>query len=351
MKYLENLNTSQRAAVTAPLGPVSVLAGPGSGKTRVLTNRIQHLFYHHHFAPSRIRAVTFTQNGTQTMRERLDGDGIRDVRISTFHSLCRSIIDGHYQSVPGLVDLCKAAGVVIPFCWHLFQGKDKQPHLDWYKSDGRLTPDVALWIAFQYACVAFPQRMPPELDFTPEGYQRIVQAFRDIRSELRPVHGFVDVGMPELTLLGNYEGLCRFRDYVIKGFGYELQVADTLHPDYLYMVSEFSGGDPLLESYFIDAYHQLVERYAFIDFTAQIENPVPMLSEDTLPTLVECVNLGYRGYIDFQQSPSDNTRSGAEALLVPHSMKCRVLAVQMYGRMGLASIPEEDVLPLAKSLG
>ena len=71
MRYLDNLNTSQREAVTAPLGPVSVLAGPGSGKTRVLTNRIQHLFYNHNIAPPRIRAVTFTQNGTQTMRERL----------------------------------------------------------------------------------------------------------------------------------------------------------------------------------------------------------------------------------------------------------------------------------------
>ena len=270
MRYLENLNTSQRAAVTAPLGPVSVLAGPGSGKTRVLTNRIQHLFYNHNFTPSRIRAVTFTQNGTQTMRERLDGDGVRDVRISTFHSLCRSIIDAHYQRDPELVALCEAAGVVMPFCWHSFQRKENQPHLDWYKTDGRLTPDVAIWIAFQYACVAFSQRTSPELDFTLEGYQSIDAAFKDIKSALRPVHGFVDVGMPELTLLSNYEGLCRFRDYVMKAFGYELQVADELHPDYLYMVSQFSRGSPLLQRHFIDAYHQLVERYAFIDFTAQI---------------------------------------------------------------------------------
>ena len=270
MRYLDNLNTSQRAAVTAPLGPVSVLAGPGSGKTRVLTNRIQHLFYNHNFTPSRIRAVTFTQNGTQTMRERLDGDGVRDVRISTFHSLCRSIIDAHYQREPELVELCEAAGVLMPFCWHSFQKKENQPHLDWYKKDGRLTPDVAIWIAFQYACVAFSQCMHPELDFTSEGYQRVVAAFTDIRSELRPVHGFVDVGMPELTLLSNYEGLCRFRDYVMKAFGYELQVADELHPDYLYMVSQFSRASPLLQTHFIDVYHQLVERYAFIDFTAQI---------------------------------------------------------------------------------
>ena len=79
--------------------------------------------------------------------------------------------------------------------------------------------------------------------------------------------------------------------------------------------------------------------------------PVPLLSHDSMPTLVECVSLGYRGYIDFEQSPPDNTRSGAVALLVPHSMRYRVPAVQMYGRMGLGSIPEEDVLPLAKSLG
>ena len=270
MRYLDNLNTSQREAVTAPLGPVSVLAGPGSGKTRVLTNRIQHLFYTHNLTPSRIQAVTFTQNGTQTMRERLDGDGVRDVRISTFHSLCRSIIDKHFSREPELVALCKAAGVLMPFCWHSFQKKENQPHLDWYKRDGRLTPDVALWIAFQYACVAFSQRMHPELDFTTEGYQRIVRAFDDIKRELRPVHGFVDVGMPELTLLGNYEGLCGFRDYVQAVFGYELQVADELHPDYRYMVSEFSGCDPLLESHFIDAYHQLAARYVFLDFTSQI---------------------------------------------------------------------------------
>lgn len=269
MRYLDNLNTSQREAVTAPLGPVSVLAGPGSGKTRVLTNRIQHLFYTHNFAPSRIRAVTFTQNGTKTMRERLNGDGVQDVRISTFHSLCRSIIDDHYQREPELVALCKAAGVLMPFCWHSFQPKDKQPHLDWYKTNGRLTLDVAIWIAFQYACVAFSQRIPPELDFTSEGYQRVLWTFENVKRQLRPVHGFVNEGMPELTLLGNYEGLCGFRDYVQAVFGYELQVADELHPDYRSMVSDFSNNDPLLESHFIDAYHQLAARYVFLDFTSQ----------------------------------------------------------------------------------
>ena len=270
MKYLENLNTSQQKAVTAPLGPVSVLAGPGSGKTRVLTARIQHLFYNHNLAPSQIRAVTFTQNGTRTMRERLDGDGLKDVRISTFHSLCRSIIDGHFQRNAQLVDLCEAAGVEMPFCWHSLQPKAKQPHLEWYKKEGRLTSDTALWIAFQYACVAFLQKVPPRLDFTEAGYQRVTEAFAGVQQRLRPVHGFVNAGMPELALLGNFDGLCRFRDYVRMMFGYELQVADELHQDYQEMVSHFSKNDPRLETFFRKAYSQLVKRYAFFDFTAQV---------------------------------------------------------------------------------
>ena len=269
MEYLKNLNISQRTAVTAPLGPVSVLAGPGSGKTRVLTNRIQHLFYHHNLAPSRIRAVTFTQNGTRTMRQRLDNDNVKGVRISTFHSLCRSIIDAHFHRNQEIVSLCETAGVPMPFCWHSWQTKEKQPSLEWYKEDGSLTPDVALWISFQYACVAFLQQEPPNLDFTEAGYQRVVKTFKRVRSKLHPAHGFINVGMPELTSLGNYEGLCRFREYVRTVFGYELQVADELHPDYLDMVRDFSRRNPLLETYFQEAYHQLIERYAFLDFTAQ----------------------------------------------------------------------------------
>ena len=80
------------------------------------------------------------------------------------------------------------------------------------------------------------------------------------------------------------------------------------------------------------------------------EKPMPMLSKDTFPTLVECVNLGHRGYIDYKLSPADDTRSGPVALLVPHSMRSLVPAGQMYVHMGLADIPEDDVLPLAKSL-
>ena len=81
------------------------------------------------------------------------------------------------------------------------------------------------------------------------------------------------------------------------------------------------------------------------------EERMPLLSQDSFPTLIECVNLGNRGYIVFEQSPPDDTLSGPVALLVPHTMRTTAPAGQMYARMGFASIPEEDVLPLAKSLG
>ena len=87
-----------------------------------------------------------------------------------------------------------------------------------------------------------------------------------------------------------------------------------------------------------------------VDPSPLTEDLMPMFSKDTFPTLVECVNLGHRGYIDYKLSPADDTRSGPVALLVPHSMRSLVPAGQMYAHMGLADIPEGDVLPLAKSL-
>ena len=100
----------------------------------------------------------------------------------------------------------------------------------------------------------------------------------------------------------------------------------------------------------------IIENKHPLSLKSTVETPwltadrMPLLSEDAFPTLVECVSLGHRGYIDFKLSPPDDTRSGPVALLVPNSMRTRVPAGQMYGRMGLASIPESDVIPIAKSL-
>jgi DNA helicase-2/ATP-dependent DNA helicase PcrA len=92
---LSALNPNQQKAVTTTEGPVLVLAGPGSGKTRVLTFRIAHLIENLHVSPFRIMATTFTNKAANEMRERVDymiGHAVQGVRLGTFHSLCAQIL-------------------------------------------------------------------------------------------------------------------------------------------------------------------------------------------------------------------------------------------------------------------
>ncbi len=92
---LDQLNPQQLAAVTCPLGTTLVLAGPGSGKTRVLTQRVTCLVEQHGVDPRSILAVTFTNKAAREMRSRLEralGDRASDVTLGTFHSVCVRIL-------------------------------------------------------------------------------------------------------------------------------------------------------------------------------------------------------------------------------------------------------------------
>ena len=92
---LNPLNDAQRAAVTAPLGPVLVLAGAGSGKTRVLTHRIIWVIQAENASPHSILAVTFTNKAAAEMKERVQQlvrATLAQAWISTFHSFCARLI-------------------------------------------------------------------------------------------------------------------------------------------------------------------------------------------------------------------------------------------------------------------
>ena len=106
MDLLADLNPPQREAVTHPGGPLLILAGAGSGKTRVLVHRIAYLIREHDVPPSRILAVTFTNKAAHEMRRRIDallgGPVARPIWIGTFHAICSRIlrIDGERIGVP-----------------------------------------------------------------------------------------------------------------------------------------------------------------------------------------------------------------------------------------------------------
>ncbi|HJF29678.1 MAG TPA: DNA helicase PcrA [Ligilactobacillus saerimneri] len=92
---LQGLNNKQQEAVKSVAGPLLIMAGAGSGKTRVLTHRVAYIIEQNLANPWNILAITFTNKAAREMRERVDklmGEGAEDIWVSTFHALCVRIL-------------------------------------------------------------------------------------------------------------------------------------------------------------------------------------------------------------------------------------------------------------------
>lgn len=97
---LEGLNERQQEAVTSPMGNLLVLAGAGSGKTRVLVSRIAWLIENYHLSPHAILAVTFTNKAAGEMKSRLNqmlSHPVSGLWVGTFHGLCHKLLRRHYR--------------------------------------------------------------------------------------------------------------------------------------------------------------------------------------------------------------------------------------------------------------
>ena len=93
MSKLEDLNTSQRQAVQAGDGPLCIIAGPGTGKTKTLTMRIVHLIESKQAQPSQVLALTFTKKAAEEMRSRVQAARKGEApHIATFHALCHELL-------------------------------------------------------------------------------------------------------------------------------------------------------------------------------------------------------------------------------------------------------------------
>ena len=113
-RLLENLNPEQRKAVTLPRQSALILAGAGSGKTRVLTTRIAYLIETQQASPAGILAVTFTNKAAREMLTRLSGMlpiNTRGMWVGTFHGLCNRFLRTHHRDagLPQLFQILDSA--------------------------------------------------------------------------------------------------------------------------------------------------------------------------------------------------------------------------------------------------
>src|SRR5690348_8814372 len=218
---LDGLDDDQRAAATAPRGPVCVLAGAGTGKTRTITHRIAHLVRTGHVAPAQVLAVTFTARAAGEMRTRLRTLGVAGVQARTFHAAALRQL--HYfwpQAIGGAapeVMSQKAAAVAqaaaslrLDLARDRTAIRDLAAEVEWAKVS-MLTPET-------YAAGArAARREPPGLDAT--AMARVLEAYEQVKTQ-RGVIDFEDVLLLTVGILAERDDIARavraqYRHFVV----------------------------------------------------------------------------------------------------------------------------------------
>jgi DNA helicase-2/ATP-dependent DNA helicase PcrA len=241
LSFLEHLNPEQREAVETAEGPLLILAGAGSGKTRVITYRIAYLIEHKGVMPESILAMTFTNKAAAEMGERVEklvgGLSIAKPVISTFHSFCVRMLRRDIEamripsSVPGQPPIGHTKNFVIydeSDQQAVVKGVMKRLGLD----DKQLTPRTVLGrISWAKNHMLDPQEL--YLQSADPKTERIAHLYEEYRKELRKANAldFDDLLLEAVRLL---KSSATVREYYNRRFQYLLidEYQDTNRPQY-----------------------------------------------------------------------------------------------------------------------
>jgi DNA helicase II / ATP-dependent DNA helicase PcrA len=241
LSFLDQLNPQQREAVETTEGPVLILAGAGSGKTRVITYRIAYLIEHKGVMPESILAMTFTNKAAAEMGERIEklvgGLSIAKPVISTFHSFCVRMLrrDIEAMRIPSSVPGQPAIGHTKNFV--IYDESDQQAVVKSVMKrlgldDKQLTPRTVLGrISWAKNHMLDPQEL--YLQSADPKTEKIAHLYEEYRKELRKANAldFDDLLLDAVRLL---KSAPQVREYYNRRYQYLLidEYQDTNRPQY-----------------------------------------------------------------------------------------------------------------------
>jgi DNA helicase-2/ATP-dependent DNA helicase PcrA len=241
LSFLDELNPQQREAVETTEGPVLILAGAGSGKTRVITFRIAYLIEKMGVMPEAILAMTFTNKAASEMAERVEklvgGLSIAKPVISTFHSFCVRILRRDIEAlrIPSIVPGQPPIGLTKNFV--IYDESDQQQVVKGVMrrlglDDKQLTPRNVLGrISWAKNHMLDPQEI--YLQSADPKTEKIAHIFEEYRKELRKANAmdFDDLLLEAMRLL---KSVASVREYYNRRFQYLLidEYQDTNRPQY-----------------------------------------------------------------------------------------------------------------------
>lgn len=228
MDFLSTLNPEQRSAVLHTDGPLLILAGAGSGKTRVITYRIAYLIGNGHAEPGEVLAVTFTNKAAQEMRERVEtvlGSACDGIWLSTFHALCARLLRREGPAIGLSRDF-----VIYDTSDQVAVVRQAQRELGF---DDKLTPPRAVLARISQAKnrMEGPDTLRgtwnPREEQIAKVYERYLSALRDSNAL-----DFDDLLLKTVEL---FEGSAAVRDRYARKFKYVMvdEYQDTNRPQYL----------------------------------------------------------------------------------------------------------------------